>query len=289
MASLSLLLLCTALIHAAQVRHTHKHTQTHTHTHTHTGGYLSSALPIGRGGGRGLDTSVGGVRRQRRDLVLPYEDRMMSYPATQGGGRASSLYYQSDDLRGRGLDEALQRLVERDQRREQEEEQRAAYLSALLRLLSEAESAGLGDFLSDYDESGLRMRRPAWWGVLEPQLAQALMDRMDPQLAQALLQGNRSERPLQAGRGTAGDQDTLRLMESPPFPDDMAPPSPSKRPPPAQSEAIGRGRAPPPAGLQRMKRIDAMATEELHHGSRSRRRRRAAQDYDPQILMDQIL
>lgn len=34
------------------------------------------------------------------------------------------MYYQSDDWRGRGLDQALQRLVERDQRREQEEEQR---------------------------------------------------------------------------------------------------------------------------------------------------------------------
>ncbi|XP_034008640.1 LOW QUALITY PROTEIN: proprotein convertase subtilisin/kexin type 1 inhibitor, like [Trematomus bernacchii] len=313
LASLSLLLLCTALIHAAQ------------------------ALPIGRGGGRGLDTSVGGVRRQRRDLVLPYEDRIMSYPATQGGGRASSLYYQSDDIRGRGLDEALQRLVERDQRREQEEEQRAAYLSALLRLLSEAESAGLvgpgdleveeeeeeeegaepqGDFLSDYDESGLRMRRPAWWGVLEPQLAQALMDRMDPQLAQALLQGNRSERPRQAGRGTAGDQDTLRrkvarllssdgpsdgrrgrrdLSSGPAHRrarrslDDMAPPSPSNDPPLLRVKRLDEEELRPPAGLQRMKRIDAMATEELHHGSRSRRRRRAAQDYDPQILMDQIL
>lgn len=83
-----------------------------------------------------------------------------------------------------------------------------AYLAALLRLLSEAESAGLvspgevevveeedegeeddqgppGDFQGpsppDYDETGrgLNMGRPpaAWWGLLEPQLAQALMDR----------------------------------------------------------------------------------------------------------------
>lgn len=44
-------------------------------------------------------------------------------------------------------------------------------------------------------------------------------------------------------------------------------------------------------GLQRMKRIDTMATadlEEVNHGSR-RRRRRAVLNYDPQMLMDQIL
>lgn len=82
-------------------------------------------LPAARGGGRSLDLSVSGVRRQRRELhnVLPYADQMMSYPASQGGG----LYYQSDDWKGRGLDQALQRLVERDQRRELEEEQRAGW------------------------------------------------------------------------------------------------------------------------------------------------------------------
>lgn len=83
-----------------------------------------------------------------------------------------------------------------------------AYLAALLRLLSEAESVGLvgpddlevveeeeedeeddqgplGDFQGpvppDYDETGhgLNMGRPpaTWWGLLEPQLAQALLDR----------------------------------------------------------------------------------------------------------------
>jgi len=77
--------------------------------------------------GRGLDVSMGGVRRQRRDLrnLLSYEDQMMSYPGMQAGGGANDMYYQSEDWRGRGLDQALQRLVERDQRREQEEEQRA--------------------------------------------------------------------------------------------------------------------------------------------------------------------
>lgn len=78
-----------------------------------------------------------------------------------------------------------------------------AYLAALLRLLSEAESAGLvgpadvevveeeddegppGDFrtpdAADYDETGqgLSMGRPSapWWDLVEPQLAQALLDR----------------------------------------------------------------------------------------------------------------
>lgn len=82
-----------------------------------------------------------------------------------------------------------------------------AYLAALLRLLSEAESAGLvgpgdvevveeevdeeddqsplGDFQrpvpADYDETGqvMTMGRPpaAWMGLLEPQLAQVLLDR----------------------------------------------------------------------------------------------------------------
>lgn len=76
----------------------------------------------------------------------------------------------------------------------------------MLRLLSEAESAGLvdpevevveeeedeeddegapGDFKGpappDYDETGrgMSMGRPpaAWWGLLEPQLAQALLER----------------------------------------------------------------------------------------------------------------
>ncbi|XP_053174045.1 proprotein convertase subtilisin/kexin type 1 inhibitor, like [Scomber japonicus] len=335
MASLGLLLLSTALIHTAQ------------------------SLPAGRGGGRGLDISVGEARRQRRDVrnLVPYEDQMMSYPATQGGGRANDLYYQTDDWRGRGLDQALQRLVERDQRREQEEEQRAAYLASLLRLLNEAESAGLvgpgdvevieeeddveddegppedfqGAAPPDYDETGrgMSMGRPpaAWWGLLEPQLAQALLDRA------------RQERLQQAGRVSSGlnrDQDTLRRMVArimssigpdnaqvissgrrmkrdlsitpvePASPahrrtrrslDDVAPPSPSNDPPLLRVKRLEEEqeeeeeRLHPAAGLQRIKRIDTMTTaamEELNHGSR-RRRRRAAQNYDPQILIDQIL
>lgn len=88
---------------------------------------VSQPLPAAHGGGRGLDVSASGVRRQRRDLrnLLPYEEQMMSYNAAQGGGGSNDLYYQSDDLRGRGLNQALQQLVERDQRREQEEGERA--------------------------------------------------------------------------------------------------------------------------------------------------------------------
>lgn len=347
MAYLSLLLLSTALIHAAQ------------------------ALPAARGGGRGRDVSVGVVTRQLRDLrnLLPYEEQMMSYPASQGGGGVNNLYYQSDDWRGRGLDQALQRLVERDQRREQEEEQRSAYLAALLRLLNEAESAGLvgpgdvevveeeedeeddqappGDFQGpappDYDETGrgLNMGRPpaAWWGLLEPQLAQALLDRMEPQVAQNLLERARQERLQQAGRASSGlnrvgDQDALRRLVARVLSsigpnnaqiisgrrarrdvsdtagepvssahrrtrrslDDMAPPSPSVDPPllrvkRLEEEEEEEELRPPAAGLQRMKRIDTMATaamEELNHGGR-RRRRRAVLNYDPQMLIDQIV
>ncbi|KAF7645250.1 hypothetical protein LDENG_00207700 [Lucifuga dentata] len=227
MATLCLLLLSTALIHTTQ------------------------PLPAGRVSGRGLDVSMGGARRYRRDVrdLLPYEGQMMSYPAARGGGGASAndLYYQSDDWRGRALDQALQRLVERDQNREQQqkEEQEAAYLASLLRLLTEAESAGLvgpgdvdmveeeeeveddqgpaedfqGAAPPDYDETGrgLNMGRPpaAWWGLLEPQLAQALLARLEPQLAQALLERARQERLQQAGRASSGlsqgiDRDTLR-------------------------------------------------------------------------------
>ncbi|XP_047443782.1 proprotein convertase subtilisin/kexin type 1 inhibitor, like [Mugil cephalus] len=300
--------------------------------------------------------------------MLPYEDQMMSYPGAQGGGGANSLYYQSDGWRGRGLDQALQRLVERDQRREQEEEQRGAYLAALLRLLSEAESAGLvgpgdvevveeedeeedqgspGDFRDpappDYDETGraMSMGRPpaAWWGLVEPQLAEALLNRMEPQLAQTLLERARQDRLQDTGRVSPGlrDQETLRqlvarILSSMDGPmvmssgrrarrdlsikasepaqrrrrrrslDDVPPPSPSNDPPllrvkrledpeeEEEEEEQEERLRPQTTGLQRMKRVDVVATsdmEELNHGSRRRRRR--ALNYDPQILIDQIL
>lgn len=63
-------------------------------------------------------------------VPLVYEDQLMQYPASHGGGGVNDLYYQSDDWRGQGLDQALQRLVERDKRREQEEEQRAGWKPA---------------------------------------------------------------------------------------------------------------------------------------------------------------
>lgn len=72
--------------------------------------------------------------------------------------------------------------------------------------------------------------------------------------------------------------------------DDLAPPSPSNDPPllrvkRLEEEEEEEKLRPPVAGLQRMKRINTM--DELNHGSR--RRRRAALNYDPQILIDQIV
>ncbi|XP_041858818.1 proprotein convertase subtilisin/kexin type 1 inhibitor, like [Melanotaenia boesemani] len=334
MASLGLLLLSAALIHTAQ------------------------SLPAGRDGGRGLDSAVRRQRRHLRDL-LPYGDQMMSYPSFKAGSGANDVYYQPEDWRGRGLDQALQRLVEREQRRENEEEERAAYLSALLRLLSEAESVGLvgpgdvevveeveeedeendqgppGDF-QDYDETGQRMSmgRPpaAWWSLVGPQQTQVLLDRMEPQLVKSLLQ-----RAGQTGRVSSGlnrDQDTLRRLvarilssigpDDVPVMrlakrglsfktagpvssahrrtrrslDDMAPPLPSNSPPLLRVKRledeeeeeqevlhthVGR--------LQRMKRIDTMATADMEELNREnqKRRRRAAMNYDPQILISQIL
>ncbi|XP_031660207.1 uncharacterized protein LOC116357026 [Oncorhynchus kisutch] len=148
----------------------------------------------------GLDATGGGVRRLRRDLrdSLPYEAGMMSYPGesadvlTRRGG--NELLYQPEEWRGQGLGQALQQLVENDQRREQE----TAYLAGLLRLLSEVdvqgpgeeggeEIQGPGDFQvpypPDYDETeqGMRMGKPQaaapWQGLLDPQLTQALLNR----------------------------------------------------------------------------------------------------------------
>ncbi|KAF3696328.1 hypothetical protein EXN66_Car012005 [Channa argus] len=293
---------------------------------------MKQSLPAARGGGRSLDVSVGGVRRQRRDIrnTLQYEDQMMSYPGTETGGGGNDLYYQSGDWRGRGLDQALQRLLERDQRQELEEEQRAAYLAALLRLLSEAESAGLvgpgdvevagedqeedddqgpqGDFQGpappDYDETGrgMSMGRPtaAWWGFLEPQLAQALLDRhmvarilssIGPNNAPVISSGRRAKRDLSntAAQPIIAHRRTRRSL------DDVASLSPSNDPPLLRVKRLEEDEEeeklrPPITGLQRMKRIDTMATggvEELNHGSRKRQRR--ALNYDPQILIDQIL
>ncbi|KPP68214.1 hypothetical protein Z043_113124 [Scleropages formosus] len=176
-------------------------------------------------GGRNADGSAGALRlrRELRDS-LPYEAQMMSYPPVEG--QANELLYQPEGWRGQGLGQALQRLVEDDRRRDQE----AAYLAGLLRLLSEAESnsqrAAKGDeeeeeeeeeggdlqgpYPPDYDETeqGVRMTKPqaAWQGLLDPQLAQALLRRYrQERLLQARLNpgGNR----LQESRGDAAAEE----------------------------------------------------------------------------------
>ncbi|XP_029114227.1 proprotein convertase subtilisin/kexin type 1 inhibitor, like isoform X1 [Scleropages formosus] len=185
-------------------------------------------------GGRNADGSAGALRlrRELRD-PLPYEAQMMSYPPVEG--QANELLYQPEGWRGQGLGQALQRLVEDDRRRDQE----AAYLAGLLRLLSEAESnsqrAAKGDeeeeeeeeeggdlqgpYPPDYDETeqGVRMTKPqaAWQGLLDPQLAQALLRRYrQERLLQARLNpgGNR----LQESRGDAAaeekEEELLRYL-----------------------------------------------------------------------------
>lgn len=89
---------------------------------------MSQPLPAALGVGRGLDGPVGGARHQRRDVhgMLPYEEQL-SYPASHGRSAVNELYYPSDDWRGPGLEQALQQLVEMDQRRDMEEEQRAGW------------------------------------------------------------------------------------------------------------------------------------------------------------------
>ncbi|XP_029010907.1 proprotein convertase subtilisin/kexin type 1 inhibitor, like isoform X2 [Betta splendens] len=290
---------------------------------------------------------------------------MMSYPASQGGGGTNSPYYQSDGERGRGLDQALQLLVERDQRRELKEEQRSAYLSALLRLLSEAERTDLvgpddvqvieeeqdeeedqgpaqvfqGHALPDYEETpeAMIMGRPpgAWWGLLDPQVVQSLLDRMEPQLAHSLLERARLGRLQQMGRVSSGlNQEALRRLvvqilsnigpnNTPVMSpgrrmrrdlsvtaaqpdrsihrrvrrslDDIARPLPSNNPPLLRVKRLedeeDEEKLPHSVtGLQRMKRIDTMATtsmEKLNIGNHWRKRR--ALNYDHHILIDQIL
>ncbi|XP_037553259.1 uncharacterized protein LOC119429770, partial [Nematolebias whitei] len=161
-----------------------------------------------------------------------------------------------------------------------------------------------GPAVVDYDETGrgMNMRRPsaAMWGLLEPQLAQVLLDRMDPQLVQSLLQ-----RVGQTGRAPSEpirDQDALRQMvtkvlsnigpnlspsirtrrdlsvkETDPVSsahrrirrslDDMAPPSsPSDQTPLLRVKRLENedeeeeNLRPQAIGLQMMKRINTMAT-----------------------------
>ncbi|CAL1605863.1 unnamed protein product [Knipowitschia caucasica] len=286
---------------------------------------LHSAQCVPVGMGRGLDDR-GGVRRARRE-VLPYEDRMMS------------LAVPEEDWRGRGLEQALQRLVERDQRREQQQEQqqRAAYMSAMMQLLADAERAGLVNAeldqdqeespaeiktIPDYDDMSprLTMSRPQapWWRLVEPQLAEALLQRLDPDFAEALL--NKLQQTQRPGPRET-DEETLRrligqILSSLDASDSVRPSSrrmrrdlsdsaPSPLNPSHKRSRRSLDDAPPSAdppllrvkrleeeeeleprslaGLQRIKRIDLE-----DHGSR-RRKRRAVVNYDPQILLRQAL
>ncbi|XP_067096498.1 proprotein convertase subtilisin/kexin type 1 inhibitor, like [Osmerus mordax] len=185
----------------------------------HTHAIQAKSLSAGHSAGRAQDRT--GNHRSRRDLrdLLPYEAQMMSDPAAfEGRGRGKELYYQPDEWRRQGMGQALQRLVESDQRREQE----AAYLAGMLRLLNEVEGGdrgmeeeqeeGPGDFPypPDYDETdqGMSMGKPqaSWQGLLDPQLTQALLERY------------RQERMLQAGLQVPDsdkqnrDQETLRYL-----------------------------------------------------------------------------
>ncbi|XP_061841475.2 proprotein convertase subtilisin/kexin type 1 inhibitor, like [Nerophis lumbriciformis] len=167
---------------------------------------VAQCAPAGLGG-RGLDLPGGGVRRQN---LLAYD-----------GEGAPYAWLRDEGWSGRSLEQALQRLVAKGQRREQEE-QRAAYARAVLRLLAEVagddvlleEDGARGDFRgrppADYEETGrgLSMGRPPapWWTLVAPQLLEALMDRMETQVG-----GARHER-LQ--RDEDEDEDVRRMLAS---------------------------------------------------------------------------
>lgn len=111
-----------------------------------------------------------------------------------------------------------------------------------------------------------------------------LLSSIGPNGAPAPPSGRRMRRDLSATPVSSTHKRTRRSL------DDAAPPPPSEDPPllrvkRLEDEDMEEKRPlPPVAGLQRMKRID----EELNRGS-SRRRRRAALTYDPQLLIDQIV
>ncbi|XP_072305517.1 proprotein convertase subtilisin/kexin type 1 inhibitor, like isoform X2 [Eucyclogobius newberryi] len=293
---------------------------------------LHSAQCVPAGRGHGLDYG-GGVRRVRRD-ALPYEDRMMSLSVPEA------------DWGGRGLEQALQRLVERDQRREQQEQQqqqRAAYMSSLMQLLADAERAGLVNpelqveldqdqeedlnpteikTLPDYDETSPRLTmsrsQAPWWRLVEPQLAEALLQRLDPDFSEALL--NKLQQTQRSGQRES-DSETLRRLIGQILTSlgpseavrpsvhrmkrdlsDSAPSSispsyrrsrrsledtpPSDDPPLLRVKRLEEDELEPrpSQGLQRIKRIDV----EENYGSR-RRKRRAIVNYDPQVLLRQAL
>ncbi|XP_057714805.1 proprotein convertase subtilisin/kexin type 1 inhibitor, like isoform X2 [Corythoichthys intestinalis] len=154
----------------------------------------------------------GGARRQN---LLAYDDNrndVMLHPA----------YYQSEGWSGRSLEEALQQLLERSQKREQEnKEQRAAYLATLLRLLAKTEATGLAETKDvrmeeedDFQGPGLSMRRrpTTWWTSMTPQLLQALLDRMDLQVGGAPPARMKPRRFRSDEHDSGSDNDDVRRL-----------------------------------------------------------------------------
>ncbi|CAL8369848.1 unnamed protein product [Lota lota] len=266
-----------------------------------------------------MEGQVVAARRLRRDLrdLLPNEAEMMSYPVPRGDAD-----YQQTEWR-RSLDDALQRLVESNQRREQDQE-------------GEAEGAGLvnpGDMdvmdvveeegpyqrpaAQDYDDTGRSMSpgnsQAASW---------ALLERLDPHLARTLLERSRQNqldqrdpRPRPSSpRGS--DPDLLRYLVARIL-GSMAPPKSRSRRDVATrpvGPAHARARrslddASPPlpssdSPLLRVKRLrlegeeeeggrggegqDTIATAQEEDGSH-RRRRRAVVTFNPRALAQQLL
>ncbi|XP_077080581.1 proprotein convertase subtilisin/kexin type 1 inhibitor, like [Siphateles boraxobius] len=174
-----------------------------------------------RGGGRSFDSQAGGARL-RRDLrdSVPYEAQMMAYPAADFKSRSNDLYYQPEVLRAQGLGQALQRLVENDQRREQE----AAYLASMLRFLNQAQNNGQGKPEEDEEDEGdFQAPYPPDYDETEQAVSMAKPQALlDPQLTQALLNRYKQERLMQAGlapttnripeREQDKDQEMLRYL-----------------------------------------------------------------------------
>ncbi|XP_056451961.1 proprotein convertase subtilisin/kexin type 1 inhibitor, like isoform X3 [Gadus chalcogrammus] len=257
----------------------------------------AKSLPAARPGGRGLEGQGAAARRLRRDLrdLLPNEAEMMSYPVQRGDAD-----YQQTEWR-RSLDDALQRLVESNQRREQEQEG-AAYMAAMLRLMSEAEGAGLvnpGDMdvmdvveeeeeeggpfqrlaTQDYDDTGRGMSpgnsQAASWALLERYLVARILGSMAPAKS-------RSRRDVAAPRPVSPAHTRSRRSL-----DNASPPLPSSDSPllrvkrlrlEGEEEDGGRGGEGP----------DTIATAQEEEGSR-RRRRRAAVTFNPRVLAQQLL
>ncbi|XP_062397345.1 proprotein convertase subtilisin/kexin type 1 inhibitor, like [Sardina pilchardus] len=249
----------------------------------HSPALRAKPLSAAHGRGRNFD---GGMVRVRRDLrdSLPYEAQMMSYsPGAEMKVRASDLYNQPDAWKAKGLSQALQQLVESDQRRDQE----AAYLSGIMRLLSQidansqggaqedAEDAGdfQGPYPPDYDdtEPGVSMAKPqaqgAWQDLLDPQLTQALLNRYRQE---RLLQEAANRIPEQ--REQDRDQEVLRFLVE------------------KILSSLSPGSSPSPSGGRRAKRdVDAVAAAAASRGSPAlRRSRRSLDSLPPPQNSDQV-